>query len=670
MLPVGSELFTYAATTKDRESHTSITIKRGTALPLFPTTSILLPSFWNGDLDANCLICDQSFQELDPPIRTVSLEQMSPLVIQVHNRHLGCIYKYGTPFIPISHVWHESIAAANFSQKNNLEASECLFKVLSEILPTVTAKFSDLFGRVEVWHDYLSIPQWQRPVQQALLLMLPHIYRTAPLSLIHLDDVTFEMITTAADYCSDKRLWAVGERSRSDYPKYTNSVCFGAKDNYRTAANQKRYGALTRFFRAQWFQRMWVSLEYAYCRQACVYTEDHVILWDGRDYNYDSFSRLFNGFQQRMRTCVEELGMHDFSKVFRELPMPLLGPLADMRKNVCKVKGPMLSFGEALTFVAGRNCTCYRDRFLAMSSFLKIGDYAGTLQNIPHDAAEACLWLARKCLENGDYSPLLMLRRNETLHPQARWLVGHQEMSWDMWDLGLTRPYPHEIISIKDELIQLQLGHVGTVEKLWVLDFKTKNHIATFDFVVETILSHYGGINIPGFLNTLDRIYAVPTFLRSDSSLSRPLHLFTDLHPESFQSLLALHLQHQLGSEDRLKISGMIAQLLQLYKQLKGTAADLTRLSYASNPLHQVDGYSDCLAAVRCPSCAKSFLYRVSILKHVDGPVYLYRIPELECASSLWDGVGLLISEKEIVGRMIYGIPACSCKVLESVEIC
>ena len=243
-------------------------------------------------------------------------------------------------------------------------------------------------------------------------------------------------------------------------------------------------------------------------------------------------------------------------------------------------------------------------------------------------------------------------------------------MSWDMWDLGLTRPYPHEIISIKDELIQLQLGHVGTVEKLWVLDFKTNNHIATFDFVVETILSHYGGINIPGFLDTLDRIYAVPTFLRSSISQSHPLNLFADLYPESFQSLLALHLQHQLGSEDRLKISGMIAQLLQLYKQLKGTAADLTRLSYASNPLHQVDGYSDCLAAVRCPSCAKSFLYRVSILKHVDGPVYLYRIPELECASSLWDGVGLLISGKEIVGRMIYGIPACSCKVLESVEIC
>lgn len=85
-----------------------------------------------------------------------------------------------------------------------------------------------------------------------------------------------------------------------------------------------------------------------------------------------------------------------------------------------------------------------------------------------------------------------------------------------MWDLGSSRSNPCESIAVINNNIELRLGHVGVVEKLWVLDFKSGNHSANFDSIVKIILSRYGHINVQGFLNTIDRIYAVPTFLCSE----------------------------------------------------------------------------------------------------------------------------------------------------------
>ncbi|KAF2660115.1 hypothetical protein K491DRAFT_688719 [Lophiostoma macrostomum CBS 122681] len=674
----GDERAALARTDSGYSELETVTIKYGAGEPIVQDVSLLLPTFWNSDLDTPCMVCGQAFQQLDPPIRSVALERLDPLVVQVSNRHLNCVQASGVGIIPVSHVWHEAIAEANLSGKNTAEASRCLYKVLSEMLPTVNATFVNLFGRVELWHDYLSIPQWQRPIQQALLVMLPHIYKSAPLCLIHLDDISSQHIVAATKSCANANFWGAARRRRRYKWEDIWSVDQDTTQvDTRVTSDYQRYEALTRFFRARWFQRMWVSLEYAQCRQACVYTKDHTIIWNGDGNDCDSFSWLFDGFQQRMRQCVEDLGMDEFSKLFMNMPLPLLGPLADMRKNTRTTAGPSLSFGEALTFIAGRNCTCYRDRFLAMSSFLKCGDYASSIRDIPPDAADACLWVARKCLAIGDYSALLMLRKSQDLHPSARWLVGHKSMAWDMWDLGPLKPRPTtRKIHLVDNVIRLELDNVGAVEKLWEPHFKNEDHITVFDYVLQVILSHYPVIHsrsLQCILNTLDRVYAVPTFLRpsyAQFGLSNQYLLISGHGSEALKGLFEAHLQHPLISDVRLAVSGAIARQLGFQTQLKGTGSSWTRLSYASNPLHQEIGYHDCLARARCPSCTETFLYRVSILKGVKGVVYLYRIPQLEYTSSLRNGVGILVSENEIVGRMIYGTPACGCRELsQSVEI-
>lgn len=76
------------------------------------------------------------------------------------------------------------------------------------------------------------------------------------------------------------------------------------------------------------------------------------------------------------------------------------------------------------------------------------------------------------------------------------------------------------------------------------------------------------------------------------------------------------------------------------------------------------------MATIRCPNCNKGYPYRFSILKGVDqNTLALFRIPGLGYASSLVDGVGLVISGERLVGRFIYGTRACDCRNIETVVI-
>ena len=47
----------------------------------------------------------------------------------------------------------------------------------------------------------------------------------------------------------------------------------------------------------------------------------------------------------------------------------------------------------------------------------------------------------------------------------------------------------------------------------------------------------------------------------------------------------------------------------------------------------------------------------------------LYRVPGLQYERSLKDGVGIIVTEKRILGRMVYGVHACSCRNIELLEL-
>ena len=150
-----------------------------------PFTEIL-HTFWAGHLDSPCMACNRPFDsETGPPMRTISSAQNAESncfpQLHVHNRHFACMTKdHWRMIVPISHAWDDSVAEAHFTRRSSDSATTLVTDVPSRVLMAVQNRF----GRdIEIWHDYISIPQWQHETQQNLLHTLPVIFSQAQRSV-------------------------------------------------------------------------------------------------------------------------------------------------------------------------------------------------------------------------------------------------------------------------------------------------------------------------------------------------------------------------------------------------------------------------------------------------------------------------------------------------------
>ena len=74
---------------------------------------------------------------------------------------------------------------------------------------------------------------------------------------------------------------------------------------------------------------------------------------------------------------------------------------------------------------------------------------------------------------------------------------------------------------------------------------------------------------------------------------------------------------------------------------------------------------------VECPRCVKTFPIRLALYcqpKDVVG-ARAYRIPGLKFRYTLRGGCGLLLKDKRVVGRFLWGTPTCECDKLTEVEV-
>src|SRR5436309_15898621 len=125
------------------------------------------------------MVCLQSFDGDDPPIRTVTFETshdllsgslditqtpISPHPIRIINRHFTCIKARKVNYIPVSHAWHQVVSSAQKDHIQNIETARLVYQIPIKSLLALSKD-----ATTEVWHDYLSVPQWQKKVQQQLL---------------------------------------------------------------------------------------------------------------------------------------------------------------------------------------------------------------------------------------------------------------------------------------------------------------------------------------------------------------------------------------------------------------------------------------------------------------------------------------------------------------------
>lgn len=88
----------------------------------------------------------------------VELSSLSEVLL-VYHRHLECLFK-STRYVTISHVWHPGVSELQY--KKTAADVDGVAQIVREVPVRICLGLAkSAMGSFEVWHDYISVPQWQ-----------------------------------------------------------------------------------------------------------------------------------------------------------------------------------------------------------------------------------------------------------------------------------------------------------------------------------------------------------------------------------------------------------------------------------------------------------------------------------------------------------------------------
>lgn len=636
----------------------------------------ILAFFWapHSQLTTDCHACALPFVG-EPPIRTINILMGDGRIggVRVFNRHFSCMKESRIPFVPVSHVWTDSIRQANANRAHNDAAATKLISTLVGLgMGAERAYGSD----VEFWHDYFSVPQWHPEVKEQLLIRLPAIYHLSEEILVHLDDV-----------------------SPSSLPILLAGLSKRLAGNDPLLRATKALPYIRGVLEAQWMSRMWVLLEYAQCRAACVMTKGgHIHRLRDQDmqketlekfYARNSFSQLLNyvrGYQYDLLryagTIATSIG--DMTQFLGEL-----GP-----RHLLAGNHP-LTLGQAMEFVAGKQCQYSRDRIIALDVLLDGQRTAWQPVSeaiLPVPEAEACAHVWLKALRQGDCTPLLLQPRESILgsnpsnHPGlASWVVGHSGLEGAEWAYGIQQTPPDLVPVITDEgVIRLTLALVGEIEEICYMGVEMSGNLARVDFslnlIDEVARAECMKMSPELLVDSMNRIFPFGLIFQQDARRKGHLFSFADLagrDPEfSERARRLLTKYNDAGDWPTIEeVAQSISDTLELEANIfKDEGLTATRLSHSQLIARRREERGakggDPICKVRCPECRQVALFRVDLRETGGVGQQVYHIPGLTYLNSTEDGVGLVIDkEGRITGRMFFGPPACDCRLMVDVDI-
>lgn len=646
---------------KEPVSRLKVTVTR---LTMEVSLQGILSCFWTTMLDTSCDFCHQPIVS-EPPIRTIAKhDPLSPsaptLHVRIFNRHFSCLERSGVLFVPVSHVWDESIRTANAQKVHNDEAARTLVSTLQTLLDGVDDTYDD---KAELWHDYFSVPQWHDQTKEALLVCLPTIYRRAKSIIVHMADLAPR----------DTSILLRANLQKLEAEKPGNFKFLPFAEAWKVLPGVRAFGE------SQWMQRMWVTLEYSQAQAACILDGSGRVRWAQKRNSLSSpktFSDVANG---ALTGCVSLFHCAaSFAKIIYD-------PISDLTasSDAWRDGQPRIYLGEAMRSVAKKQCQVPRDRFLAIYLLLNRGISPENQPSIPKVEAEARQWVWRHALSRGDYSPLLLkpLESIPLSNPGPNlpsWLVGTNALEGVQWKVGQQYSAAERRPEVTGNSIKVRLDLAGEIEHIH--HFETKElasipGVAKILTVLTTISRReHAPLSPWSLFDTFLRIYPIGNDIERIilNLTGNTIHSITKSLKED--SELALGLKERidiLAADDGIQ-SNMIASVAESVSKLllldtpieSSLFPGKTRLNLTS-----IYGNRTLICKVRCPSCQKVTLFVLDLRENGKVGDKVYRIPGLVYAGSVENGVGLVLDGERITGRMFHGPPACECLLTETIEI-
>ncbi|KAL0938245.1 uncharacterized protein CTRU02_207976 [Colletotrichum truncatum] len=328
--------------------------------------------------DLECCMCMQTVSE-EPLIRTFrvlqpeeekqhgtkTLQTTNGECLILYDRHLSCLLKGNVQYITISHVWHKGISDTQIqgpSESQDPDVQHLVLHVPTEIAKSVSKA---LRKDVEIWHDYISVPQWSPTVKTAILQAMHRVYAESALTVVHLEDVTPTMMDIFLD---------------------------GEDD-------EARLKGMIGICNAKWYSRVWTAMEYI--RSAKVRIMDSEFRLHGEE-SAQVYQEQLNKFwsEQIVKNEGDVKELEARLDIGENIVPWNLGSL-----SLCRADSNSRNFGLAFALLSRRGCRDNYDFLYALQGIIT-GSSVTKLDGENWD--KSYLNLAQQCLKEGDYTPLLM----------------------------------------------------------------------------------------------------------------------------------------------------------------------------------------------------------------------------------------------------------------------
>ncbi|KAF7555485.1 hypothetical protein G7Z17_g2171 [Cylindrodendrum hubeiense] len=607
---------------------------------------------WGTGLDSDCVSCGEPFLPGGAPaIRTIGLgdsssqpsviditqDPIAPWNLRIFNRHFCCIEAKRIKYIPISHAWHADVAAAQDLRLDSINVSRLVYQTPVRTLLAIVAKFPDS----EIWHDYLSVPQWRAEIQERLLLAIPEIYNHSAKTVIHLDDV--------------KAAHLLGQVKNSAYDKFI--IDFAT------------------IIRSRWFDRMWVTVEYLQSNDVVILIEDYIIC----DVNASDLCHRLDAAHSKW---IKKRSISDVTQDIWKQNTTLKRMTSWIDMEAWKNEHDMhRTLGWAIGILGHRQCRHTRDYFLALGKMVDFRPEQDPLVLIENQF-QYFFSLATHALQQNDYTPLLFIPSvDEHTDDRAPWLRGYSTRTWKLWDMGRCHKKATYQPIIREGKIQPQLETVGIIEWFEYYDFGGDAE-SVMDYVASKVVRARGR-DPQALCQTVDRVFPMEARkavnMEWKGAKQENASDFVQRYDlEKLQGLLEEYgplLDIQAGevvTRQRLEIGKKLIKALKLSN--RGKYSTESRLELAAGEadwyLREYGKAMEGIGRVSCKICGWRSIFRLTMWEEPTPDIaQVYRISGLLYDDSVPDGVGIVMEGKRIIGKMMYGTPACECSQLELVEM-
>lgn len=541
----------------------------------------------------------------------------------LYDRHFECLTHGEIEYVAISHVWDPVISRIAEQRKRSLDTSTVRHILISLALKIFDAVQTASDKEYELWYDYISVPQWSESLKTKILLAIPRIFGSAKFTLVHLADLE---------------------------PRTVQQL-------YNGTSTPERIEAITTMCNAAWYKRVWTASEFVLSPQVRVLDSEFRMLHDIED---PFFRQKINEIWE------EEVRKHGTLK---------LETMADLGRNfvpwnvdsLFRLQSiPKPDFAHAFATLSPRSCYEEGDFMYALNGIV----CPSSDMTVYERPMEACIRIARKCLENGDYSPLIMTPELGFFDPrhyeENRRKYGLNDVF--TWGMGTATEQPTHAKDLYFENGDpvLKLAEIGTVTMLLECEYGGGldwRFIRAATFVVDLT-----GPDVDDFVASLC------TRLYNEHTQAVLEHISKNDRRRWLEEALREQYEQRRGEwwpfgGDRGTVA--LKQCLGLNEDNgRRTESGLEFLEFHGSTLHV--NVMNNLMRVRCGGCGRLSVFRAGLFRrpeYVQGAT-AYRMPGLEYPFARKDGVGILVNNNgEIVGRMLWAVPTCSCTTLRMVKV-